>query len=187
LGSPNEYVLNLFYKFDMTSNIGILYGMKINWSEEPRDGSGVYEKDKDGYYNDDKYEGEIENGKPHGDGTWEMGNGAVYVGQWSNGRRAGLGTFTWSKFGPASGQSYEGQWKNNKRHGKGKMIYAPDPKTGYEGGVDEGYWVKNKKVIEKFNPKDEELLEGEELEERVKYHEEKRKKYSKMKDKDILN
>jgi hypothetical protein len=28
------------------------------------------------------------------------------------------------------------------------MIHAPDPKTGYEGGVDEGYWVKNKEVIE---------------------------------------
>ena len=67
------------------------------------------------------------------------------------------------------------------------MINEDDIKTGYEGGVDEGYWVKNKKVIEKFNPKDEEWLEGEELEERVKYHEEKRKKYSKMKDKDILN
>ena len=77
-----------------------------------------------------------------------MGNGAVYVGQWVNGLREGIGTFTWSKFGPASGKSYEGQWKKNKRHGKGKMIYAPDPETGYEGGVDEGYWVKNKEVIE---------------------------------------
>ena len=145
----------------MSSKRGILYGKKDHWREEPRD--GVYEKETpeyiasirkeepdypDGYYNDDKYEGEIENGKPHGDGTWTMSNGATYVGQWSNGRREGLGTFTWSKFGPASGKSYEGQWKNNKRHGKGKMIHAPDPKTGFEGGVDEGYWVKNKEVIE---------------------------------------
>ena len=139
----------------MSSKIGILYGSRNHWREEPRD--GVYQKETpeyiasvrkeegnedypDVYYNDDKYEGEIENGKPHGNGTWTMSNGATHIG--------GLGTFTWSKFGPASGKSYEGQWKKNKRHGKGKMIYAPDPETGYEGGVDEGYWVKNKEVIE---------------------------------------
>ena len=146
----------------MTSKIGILYGRKGTWSEEPE--GGVYEKETpeyieskrkddpdypDVYFTDHKYEGEIVDGKPHGNGTWEMGNGAVYVGQWVNGCREGLGTFTWSKYGPASGQSYEGQWKNNKRHGKGKMIHAPDPKTGYEGGVDEGYWVKNKQMKDK--------------------------------------
>ena len=146
----------------MSSKIGILYGKKDHWREEPRD--GVYEKETpeyiasirkeepdypDGYYNDDKYEGEIENGKPHGDGTWTMSNGATYVGEWVNGCREGLGTFTWSKFGPASGKSYEGQWKNNKRHGKGKMINEADIKTGYEGGVEEGYWVKNKQMKDK--------------------------------------
>ena len=56
----------------MSSKIGILYGKKDHWREEPRD--GVYEKETpeyiasirkeepdypDGYYNDDKYEGEI--------------------------------------------------------------------------------------------------------------------------------
>ena len=161
----------------MNSKIGILYGRKDHWSEEPQ--GGVYEKDKRGYYNDHKYEGEIENGKPHGNGTWEMGNGAVYVGQFVNGRREGLGTFTWSKFGPKSGQSYEGMWKNNRRHGKGKMIYESDIKDGFEGSVDEGNWIKGKQVIEEFDLEDKEgLLEGEELEERVKYYEEKRKKYS---------
>ena len=54
-----------------------------------------------------------------------------------------------AKYGPASGQSYEGQWKNNKRHGKGKMINEADIKTGYEGGVEEGYWVKNKQMKDK--------------------------------------
>ena len=145
----------------MSSKRGILYGRKGTWSEEPE--GGVYEKETpeyiasirkdepsypEGYFTDHKYDGEIEEGKPHGDGTWTMSNGATYVGEWVNGCREGLGTFTWSKFGPASGKSYEGQWKNNKRHGKGKMIYAPDPETGFEGGFDEGYWVKNKEVIE---------------------------------------
>ena len=139
----------------MSSKIGILYGKKDHWREEPRD--GVYEKETpeyiasirkdepsypEGYFTDHKYDGEIEEGKPHGNGTWTMSNGATYVGQWSNGRREGLGTFTWSMIGPASGKSYEGMCKNNKRHGKGKMINEADIKTGYEGGVEEGYWVK---------------------------------------------
>ena len=174
----------------MTSKIGILYGRKGTWSEEPE--GGVYEKEKpeyiesirkdnpdypDVYYNQNKYEGEIENGKPHGDGTWTMGNSAVYVGQWVNGCREGLGTFTWSKFGPASGQSYEGEYKDDRRHGKGKMIYAPDPETGFEGGVIEGNWIKNKEVIEEFDLEGGKDYTKEELEERVEYYEEKRKKY----------
>ena len=61
-----------------------------------------------------------------------------------------MGNFTWSKSGPESGKSYEGEYKNNQRHGKGKMIYEPDPKTGFEGSVDEGSWIKNKQVIEEF-------------------------------------
>ena len=159
----------------MTSKIGILYGRKDHWSEEPQ--GGVYEKDKRGYYNDHKYEGDIENGKPHGNGTWEMGNGATYVGQWVNGLREGLGTFTWSKFGPKSGQSYEGEWVNNKRHGKGKMIYESDIKDGFEGGVDEGNWIDGEMVIDEWSPEGGKDYTEEELEERVEYYEEKRKKY----------
>ena len=161
----------------MTSKKGILYG-RTSWSEEPQ--GGVYEKGKDGYFNDNKYEGEIENGKPHGNGTWEMGNGATYVGQFVDGLREGFGTFTWSEKGSKSGVSYEGEWKNNRRHGKGKMIYAPDPKDGFEGSVDEGNWINGKQVLEddwwKEGGKD---YTEEELEERVKYYEEKRKKWLK--------
>ena len=159
----------------MSSKKGILYG-RTSWSEEPH--RGVYEKDKEGYFNDNKYEGEIENGKPHGYGIWTQSDGATYVGQFVNGLREGLGTFTWSEKGPKSGTSYEGEWLNNRQHGKGKMIYESDIKDGFEGSVDEGNWIKGKQVIEEFDLEDKEgLLEGEELEERVKYYEEKRKKY----------
>ena len=87
----------------MSSKKGILYG-RISWREESR--GGVYEKDKEGYFNDNKYEGEIENGRPHGNGIWTMMDGATYVGQFVNGFREGFGTFTWSKDGPLSGKSY---------------------------------------------------------------------------------
>ena len=160
----------------MTSKKGILYG-RTSWSEETEDGE-VYEKDKEGSFNYNKYEGEIENGKPHGNGTWTMSDGSTYVGQFVNGLREGIGTFTWSKDGTWSGKSYEGLWKDNRQHGKGKMIYESDIKDGFEGSVDEGNWIKGKQVIEEFDLEDKEgLLEGEELEERVKYYEEKRKKY----------
>jgi hypothetical protein len=122
----------------MSSKKGILYG-RLEWSEEPR--GGVYEKDKEGYFSDNKYEGEIENGEPNGNGTWTQMDGATYVGQFVNGRREGLGTFTWSNLGPVSGKSYEGQWVNNRHHGKGKM-------TNEGGNVVEGNWINNEFMLE---------------------------------------
>ena len=118
----------------MTSKIGILYG-RTSWSEEPQ--GGVYEKDKDGYFNDNKYEGEIENGKPHGNGTWTQGDGATYVGQFVNGLREGFGTFTWSILSPEYGSVYEGMWKNNRRNGKGI-------RTRSDGSKEDGIWKDNK-------------------------------------------
>jgi hypothetical protein len=49
----------------MSSKKGILYGRSTSWREES---NGVYEKDKEGYFTENKYEGEIENGKPNGNG-----------------------------------------------------------------------------------------------------------------------
>ena len=118
----------------MSSKKGILYG-RSSWSEECS--GGVYEKDKEGYFTDNKYEGEIENGKPHGNGTWTMSNGSTYVGQFVNGRREGIGTFTWSKNSRKSGKSYVGEWKDNKEHGKGKISYERE--EGEEGEMTTDY------------------------------------------------
>ena len=117
----------------MSSKKGILYGRSPSWREES---NGVYEKDKEGYYTENKYEGEIENGKPHGDGIWTGCGGATYVGQYVNGLREGDGTFTWSSKGPASGSVYEGEYKNNRRNGKGKRTYG-------DGSILEGDWKDN--------------------------------------------
>jgi len=125
----------------MSSKKGILYG-RTSWSEECR--GGVYEKDKEGYFNDNKYEGEIENGKPHGYGIWTQSDGATYVGQFVNGLREGFGTFTWSKKSPMSGKSYEGEWKDNRQNGKGKISYEREEGEEFEGMSWEGEFKDGK-------------------------------------------
>ena len=76
----------------------------------------------------DKYwDGEIENGVPHGQGTFyvpesynpvvEFYNGSKFVGTYKNGKRQ-EGTYTWSR-----GNKYIGTYKDNKRW-NGEMIYV---------------------------------------------------------------
>jgi hypothetical protein len=114
-------------------------------------------------------------------------DGATYVGQFVDGRREGLGTFTWSDKAPNGQNSYEGEWVNNRKHGKGKFTYAPDPKTGFEGSVDEGNWIDNKQVLEddwwKEGGKD---YTEEELQKRVDEIEKGEIEYSKKKNKDTF-
>ena len=50
----------------MCSKKGILYGVYHDWTEEI---SVVYEMDKEGYFPENKFEGEIENGQPNGNGN----------------------------------------------------------------------------------------------------------------------
>ena len=52
-----------------------------------------------------------------------MGNGALYIGQFINGLREVLWTFTWSKYNPAPRKSYEGELRKGQKYGKGKFIY----------------------------------------------------------------
>ena len=117
----------------MCSKKGILYGAYHDWTEEI---SVVYEKDKEGYFTDNKYEGEIENGEPNGNGIWTQCDGATYVGQFVNGLREGIGTFTWADREDELESVYQGEYKNNRRHGKGKRTYG-------NGSIVEGYWIDN--------------------------------------------
>ena len=57
-----------------------------------------------------KYEGEIKNGLPNGQGTYSFPNGDKYVGEWKDGKKNGLGTLTWSK-----GNKYVGEYKDDNR------------------------------------------------------------------------
>ena len=49
-------------------------------------------------------------------------NGDRYIGEYNNGKMHGNGTYTWA--GAHVGQKYVGEWKNDKRHGNGTFTYA---------------------------------------------------------------
>ena len=54
-----------------------------------------------------KYEGEIKNGLPNGQGTYSFPNGDKYVGEWKDGIYHGQGTLTLS-----NGNKYVGEYKD---------------------------------------------------------------------------
>lgn len=97
------------------------------------------------------YEGEIENGKPHGRGKMILKDGSgTYDGNWVNGAIQGTGTLTSAngdkyvgdfvkaqKMGKGTytlinGEKYVGDWVNNRRHGKG-ILYEKAGKVIYSG------------------------------------------------------
>jgi hypothetical protein len=46
-------------------------------------------------------------------------NGAVYVGEWANGKKNGKGIQVWK-----DGSIYEGFWLNDKAEGKGRLYHV---------------------------------------------------------------
>lgn len=104
--------------------------------------------------NGDVYEGEIEDGKPDGQGKMTYFNGIIYEGEFKSGKPDGLGKVTYAeafyegefKDGKPNGQGrikhangniYEGEYKNGKPNGHGKMTYS-------NGETAEGEWEKGK-------------------------------------------
>lgn len=94
---------------------------------------------------DDKienYEGDIKDGKPHGNGTAVYANGDQYTGEWKNGLRDGRGAC-----GYANGDRYEGEWKYDKPNGQGIKVYANadryegEWKQGSRNGNGTGYYA----------------------------------------------
>ncbi|MBR3919839.1 MAG: hypothetical protein IKJ59_14105 [Clostridia bacterium] len=73
------------------------------------------------FANGDVYEGELVDGKPHGQGTLTYANGDIYEGQWKNGKREGDGTLTWS----STGVYYKGNFTDGNIAGYGTFY----PKT----------------------------------------------------------
>ena len=56
-----------------------------------------------------KYEGEIKNGLPNGQGTYTWINGEKYVGEYKDGEQNGQGTYSFP-----NGDKYVGEWKKLK-------------------------------------------------------------------------
>ena len=75
------------------------------------------------------YEGDIQDGKRHGQGIWVRPDGTKYKGQWQNDKPNGQGTINWP-----DGRRYIGEWKEGKRHGYGTDISA-------DGRMQEGEWA----------------------------------------------
>lgn len=88
------------------------------------------------FSNGDVYEGDIVDGKPHGNGTCTYKNGDVYEGEWEDGRRNGFGTM---KCTCDNGYVYQyrGAWVDDEQHGYGTV-------TGANGDVYEGEMVDGK-------------------------------------------
>jgi hypothetical protein len=85
--------------------------------------------------NGEKYVGEFKDGKSHGQGTYTFKKGNKYVGGWKDGKRSGQGTVTWS-----DSKTYIGEWENGKYNGKGTLIlpngekYVGEWKDGEKDG-----------------------------------------------------
>jgi len=78
-----------------------------------------------------KYEGEITNGKPNGQGTQTWSNGDKYVGEWKDGKKHGQGTIT-----SPYGEKYVGEYKDGLENGQGTYTWSDGSK--YVGEYKDG-------------------------------------------------
>lgn len=94
------------------------------------------------YKNGAIYEGDFKDGKENGHGTTKWPNGSVYVGNFKNGLWHGQGKMRW-----ANGEVYEGRFMNGFRHGKGKAtrpngeFYEGDYRHGLKHGIGTYQWA----------------------------------------------
>ena len=86
-----------------------------------------------------EYEGSWVASVQQGKGRYVYHNGDVYVGEFKEGKRSGLGKYVVK----ADGQVYEGTYLNGQPEGKGKLVMGN--KDRYEGdfknGLADGYGI----------------------------------------------
>ena len=106
---------------------------------------------------DEMYLGEWENDLPHGYGEhiWAESSAKpslkrcmcnLYRGEWSNGHRAGVGTFFYS-----DGSQYTGEWLNNQKDGSGVFCYP-------EGRLHYGFYAADRMLLTDAKPKETEAV-----------------------------
>lgn len=107
--------------YDHITYQGAEYWGYINELRQPN-GKGTMK------YSDGKeYIGYWVGGIQQGQGKMIYDNG-VYEGEWQNGKRNGKGTYTWN-----DGKKYEGSYENDVRNGKGVFSGWVDLTNGYSG------------------------------------------------------
>jgi hypothetical protein len=77
------------------------------------------------------YEGETEEGVPHGRGKMVHPNQDVYEGDWVHGKAEGFGVYTKHNWG-----KYQGEYQNDLQHGVGREEWADG--SHYEGSYSLG-------------------------------------------------
>ena len=125
-----------------SSELNILKEQGIEYLEEQRNKTTVQFVDvmcgdawkKKGYHgpvicnyaDGSEYQGEWQDGKRHGIGTYISPTGTRYEGEWENDGASGHGVCHY-----ADGMKYDGQFESGERHGKGVLI-SPEGDR-YEG------------------------------------------------------
>ena len=101
---------------------------------------------------DIRYEGEISNGLPNGQGTRTHPNGGIYEGEWKDGKRDGHGTQKYG--GKWKGEKYVGNFKEDRQDGQGTYMWSDGTKYIGEfkmGELWNGYeYEKSGRIIVKW-------------------------------------
>lgn len=111
---------------------------------------GRYVAELNDVYKGDIFEGEWQNGKPHGQGTYyyladNKAKGDKHVGEYRNGQPNGQGTYTFF----ATGEKYVGEFKDGKQDGQGTSKvpngdwYSGEFKNGMKHGYGTYYYLLN--------------------------------------------
>lgn len=108
--------------------------VKVGYEGDLKDGKR-HGEGKMCYDNGDVYVGEWESDVRHGKGKLQLVTGGIYQGMWENDLFSGKGVLKFS-----SGAFYEGDFKAGKYHGKGKYTYPDDSSFQgiYENDLREG-------------------------------------------------
>lgn len=105
------------------------------WLDDKPEGHGFYSNPE----RSERFEGSFWHGNRQGFGV-QIDSHGTYEGQWQDGRMHGEGTFTW-----IDGKTYTGQWARGKKHGFGKVTLVPVDEIGlgadrcFIGGFDYMY------------------------------------------------
>ena len=70
-----------------------------------------------------KYEGQVENGIPNGQGTVTSSDGSKYVGEYRDGNWNGQGTYTYSDGRKEVGEYKDGKFWNGNHYYDGKILF----------------------------------------------------------------